>query len=223
MAVKLKTPPAEEPVTLAEVKDYLQMTDADDDALLNSMIPAVRQKCEEYTRRALVTQTWTFWLDGFPRREKRNAPSDGFFQLPVDHFDDVQSVIEIPRPPLQSVVLINSYDQANVAALFDAVNYFVDINKDPGRVALNQGKTWPTTNLRSISSVQIEFIAGYGLASAVPDAIKQGIYLWIKLIKANRASLYKDEDESGALATANLGTIPPQVKAFWSPYRIEKL
>ena len=224
MALKIKTPPATEPVTLQEVKDYLRLTDAVDNSLLTGMLTAIRQACEDYTRRALVTQTWALWLDRFPRSEKANAPGEGYFQLPVSHFDDVKTVIEIPRPPLQSITYLKTYDTANTVSTFDAANYFVDINSEPGRIALNQGKSWPS-NLRAFSAVEIEFVAGYGLASAIPAVIKEGMMLWIKILKASQSKLFETEqDETVALTERHRKmTIPPQVEALWGPYQIKKL
>ena len=96
MARILKTPPIEEPLSLSEVKAYLKVTSADDDALITRILTAVRRACEAWTGRALVTQTWTLWLDRFPRTEGRSAPASGYFQLPADHFDRASPVIELP-------------------------------------------------------------------------------------------------------------------------------
>lgn len=224
MALKLKTPPATEPVTVQEVKDYLRITDTADDVLLNLLTSAIRQKCEAVTRRALVTQTWTLFLDGFPKRERNSAPKEGYFQLPVDHFDQVQSVIEIPRPPLQSITFIKTYDTANAVLTFDITKVLVDAHSEPGRIALNQGQAWPT-NLRNLNSVEIEFVAGYGTASAVPEAIKSGMLLWIKLLKASRSKLFEPEEkgQSQGLLELTQSRVPPQVKAAWGPYEVSKL
>ena len=62
MALKLLTPPATEPLTLAETKSYLKITDVGDDVLISQMITAVRKSCEHWTSRALVTQIWGLWL-----------------------------------------------------------------------------------------------------------------------------------------------------------------
>ena len=67
--------------------------------------------------------------------------------------------------------------------MFSSSNYLVDTASNPGRVALNQNSVWPT-GLRSVNAVEIEFTAGYGTATDVPEAIKQGILLWIKLLFA---------------------------------------
>ncbi len=87
MALIINVPPASEPVSLAEAKTYLRITDSDDDALINSMVTAIRQKAETWTRRLFITQTWTLWLDWAPEG----------------------AMLPIPLSPLQSVVDIKSY------------------------------------------------------------------------------------------------------------------
>ena len=150
MALIIKTPPVSEPVSLAEAKSFLRITDADDDALITSLVTAVRQKAENWTRRLFITQTWVLWQDSVP---------DGF-------------TLSIPLSPLQSVSYIKSYDLSNVVSTFDSSNYLIDSSSTPGRVSLNDGQSWPTL-LRRINALEVEFVAGFGGASSVPEPIKQ--------------------------------------------------
>lgn len=220
MALKLKTPPASEPVPLSDTKTYLRVTDSDDDAFINGLITAVRQRFEEWAGRSLITQTWTLWLDGFPRREKNSR--EGYYELPVAHYDAVQRVVEIPRSPLQSVTSLKTYDTASSATIFNSSNYLVDAVSSPGRIALNQGATWPA-GLRGINAVEIEFVAGYGNASDVPESIKQGMLLWIKLLFADKSKLFESDESTPGLLEINRVPIPAVVKALWEPYRIFNL
>lgn len=222
MALKLKTPPASEPVTLSEAKSYLRIVDTDDDLFINALITAVRERFESWTARSLLTQTWTLWLDGFPRAGKKKAPAEGYFELPVAYFDETKRQLEIPRPPLQSVVFLQTHDIADNALVFASSNYLVDTASNPGRIALNQGAEWPT-GLRSINSVEIEFTAGHANASDVPDAIKQGILLWVKLLFADKSKLFESDESTPGLNEINRVPIPPVVKALWEPHRIVKI
>ncbi|VAX28193.1 hypothetical protein MNBD_NITROSPINAE05-808, partial [hydrothermal vent metagenome] len=131
MAYQLKTPPASEPVTLGEAKSYLRISDADDDAFITALITAIRERFESFALRSVITQTWTLWLDGFPAANKKGAPGDGNFELPVSHFDAVKRVLEIPRPRLLSVAFIKTYDTENSATVFASSNYFVDTASSP--------------------------------------------------------------------------------------------
>ena len=222
MALKLQTPPAAEPLTLAETKSYLKVTDSADDTLLSQIITALRKSCEDWTGRALVTQTWTLWRDAFPHRGKDRLPHAGYFELPVDFADEAQRLISIPRPPLQSVTFLKTYSTGNQETTFDAGKYFVDTASEPGRIVLNQAVTWPT-GLRPANAVEIEFIAGYGDASAVPDALKQGMLLWIKLLHADRNWLFELGESTAGLIEFNRSDVPPPVASLWSPYKIYSL
>lgn len=222
MALKLKTPPASEPLTLSETKAYLKVTGTADDALLGQIIATVRQSCEDWTGRALITQTWTLWRDRFPHREKDRLPHDGYFELPVDFADQAQRVLEIPRPLLQSVTFLKTYGTGNQATVFDASQYFVDTSSEPGRIVLNPSSSWPT-GLRPASAVEVEFAAGYGDASAVPDALKQGMLWWIKLLVADRNWLFELGEPTPGLIEFNRSDLPQPVVSLWSPYKIYSL
>lgn len=219
MALELKTPPAEEPLTLAETKSYLKVTGNTDDALLSQIITAVRKSCEDWTGRALITQTWTLWRDGFPHRIRDNLPHAGYFELPVDTADQAQRVLEIPKPSLQVVSFIKTYNTASVATVFDAAKYYVDTASEPGRIALNSTSAWPT-GLRSVNAVEIEFVAGYGTAADVPDALKQGMLLWIKLLYGDRNWLFELGESTAGLIEFNRSDLPQPVVSLWSPYKI---
>ncbi|MGP0566294.1 MULTISPECIES: head-tail connector protein [unclassified Nitrospina] len=219
MARTLKTAPAEEPLSLSEVKAYLKVTSSDDDVLITRILAGVRRACEAWTGRALVTQTWTLWLDGFPRTNWKNTPSSGHFDLPVDSFDAASPVINLPLPPLQSVSFLKTYDADNQPATFDSTKYFVDTASQPGRLVLNQGASWPS-GLRPANAVEIEFVAGYGAAAAVPESIKQGILVWAQLLYANQKWLFESGEEVTGLSAMNRDHMPAQVEALWQPFRL---
>jgi len=222
MALELLTAPATEPIILAETKSYLRVTDTGNDTLLSQLISAVRRTCENWTGRALITQTWSLWRDAFPHQGKDRLPHDGYFELPVDFADEAQRLIAIPRPPLQSVTFIKTYNINNQAEVFDAGQYFIDTASEPGRVALNSASAW-TSGLRPANSVEIQFIAGYGDASAVPEALKQGLLLWIKLLYADRNWLFELGESTAGLIEFNQNEVPTPVASLWSPYKIYSL
>src|SRR5829696_8666709 len=67
MSAILLTRPAVEPVTLADAKAYLRVEHSDDDAVISALIAGARSHIEAQTRRALITQTWRFVRDAWPR------------------------------------------------------------------------------------------------------------------------------------------------------------
>lgn len=106
---------------------------------------------------------------------------------------------------------------------FDSTHYFVDIAPSPGRIALNEGSSWPTS-LRKFSAVEVEFISGYGFsASDVPEGIKQGMLQWIKLLFANKSKLYESDESTSGLLEMNRIPLPPLVVMLWEPYRLVQI
>jgi len=55
--------PAAEPLLLADVKLHLRVEHNADDALITALIQAAREQAEDYTGRALITQTWALTDD----------------------------------------------------------------------------------------------------------------------------------------------------------------
>lgn len=158
-ALKLITAPASEPVTVSEAKARLHITIDDEDTDLAAMIPESRELCEAGCQRAFVTQTYSLYLDRFPRG---------------------CGEIRLPRPPLQSVTWVKYYDGAGDLQTLDASAYYVTTGAEPGRI--RPVTYWPETQLRP-EAVEVQFVAGYGLAAAVPSAAKSAILLTIKSLR----------------------------------------
>lgn len=172
----LITPPAVEPVSLAEAKQHLRVDITDDDALITALITAAREYCEGFQNRAYITQVWQLWLDSWP---------DG-------------SEIRIPKPPLQSVTSVKYYGADNTEYTLPPADYFVDTKSEPGRIVLAYERTWPSVTLRPANAVCIEFVAGYGDdAGKVPQKVRQAIYLlighWYENREAVRVAMQRGE------------------------------
>lgn len=201
MALRLITAPTVEPISLSEAKAHLRVDHADDDALITSLIKAVRQHIDGrdgWLGRALVTQTWELVLDRFPCHE-----------------------IEIPIPPLQSVTSITYDDQAGVETVLSAANYTVDIASEPGRIAPNDTNPWPATYsaINAISAVRIRFVAGYAptadsppdLLANVPEPIKVAMKLMLGTLYENRETVVIGQTPV---------MLPWAAEALLGPYRV---
>jgi uncharacterized phiE125 gp8 family phage protein len=173
MAIRLITPPAIEPVTLAEAKAHLRVDHSEDDALIGSFIEASRVYCEQFTARAFITQTWEYVVDDFPLHE-----------------------IMLPLPPLQSVTSVKYDDGGGVEQTLGVLDYEVDTVSQPGWVVpVTAG--WPTNVWEGINSVRIRFVAGYNpgtdspidLAANVPQSIKAAIMLHVGQLYAQREDI----------------------------------
>lgn len=146
MGLVLITPPAIEPITLAQAKQHLRVETADDDALIAGLIRAAREAAERATGRAIVTQTWDQSFDGFPARACAIVPA---------------------KPPLIGVTSITYIDGAGAAQTLSSALYKVDTISDPGRIVPAYGETWPATRAE-INAVTLRFVAGYGAGTDSP-------------------------------------------------------
>lgn len=166
MRLRLITPPAETPLTLAEVKSQVRETTTDRDAELTAMLATATTQLDGRAGelgRALVTQTWEMLLDGFPCGDS----------------------IQIPLPPLQSVTSITYVDADGATQTLATSVYGVDPTCEPGEVHLKYDQEWPETRDER-NAVTIRFVAGYGLAASVPENIKSAMKLHIADLDANR-------------------------------------
>ncbi len=66
MSLTLLSPAAAEPVTLAETKEHLRVTDAADDAFIAGVLAAAVRAVEARGGLALMTQGWRLTLDAAP-------------------------------------------------------------------------------------------------------------------------------------------------------------
>ena len=211
---RLVTPPAVEPVSVNEAKQHLRLEDEDGDdaALLAGLIRSVREFAERFLGRALITQTYLATLDAWPTNHRVEGQWwDGTRDGAVSELSRADRAIELPRPPLQSIELIRTFDDVDQATTFASSNYLVDAISQPGRVVLRNGVA-PPVALRAANAIEIQFKAGYGDdPQSVPEAIRLGMLQVIAHLYENRG----DETDQAARET-------PAV-TLWQPYRILRI
>ena len=178
------TPPALEPVTLAEAKLWMKVDITEDDALITDLIVAAREYAEQSLRRALITQTKKLTLD-IPRGGLDDVLGDGVYDLPVSVLvGDLPSVIELPYQPIQSITSVKTFDTDGTESTYSSDNYFLDTAG--GRLVLKDGEIWPS-GLRAEKACEITYVAGYGsAASSVPASIKSAIKMHVQNMYDNR-------------------------------------
>jgi hypothetical protein len=197
MRIAVVTPPAEEPITLAEAKLHLRRDTAftADDSLITSLISAARRMCEAHVGQAFVTQTLAMHLDGFPtaggyyNREIRQAWASaggipGGFGFQPGMVPNSTGVIDLLYPPLQSVSSVRYYDFSGTLQTVDPSAYVVSPGT-PGRIQAAYSRVWPVSR-PTVDAVVITFVAGYGAASAVPDNVKAAMKLIVGHLYENR-------------------------------------
>jgi uncharacterized phiE125 gp8 family phage protein len=159
------TPPDGEPVTLDEARAHLRLVPTTEDEQVSRLIKAARQRVEQDTGRALLTQTL-----------------DVYYDMPPCGTDDLW----VPMPALQSVTSVTYYDPSNASATFSSASYLVDTASDPGRIALNLGYTWPV-NLRAVNGLVVRVVAGYGTEpDDVPQPIRQAMLTLVGVMFEHR-------------------------------------
>jgi hypothetical protein len=202
------TPPAAEPLSLAEVKTFLRIDHGNDDALITGLITAARQICEDATGRSLITRSYSLYLDYWP-----GTTSLGWWDGVQEGADIIlkNGALELPRPPLASVVKINVYDANNAAAEFAAANYFADTTGIPGRIVLKDGVLPPIPG-RVANGIEVQFTAGYGAAAInVPTVLRQGMKQIITHLYEHRG----DTPDEALLASG--------ASLLFRPYRLMSL
>jgi len=164
MPLKQITPPEIEPIKRDEAKDHLRVDGNADDLLVDALIRAAREHCEQYTGRSLISTRWRYTLDGFP--------CDGTIRLPMSPLIAVQSM---------------TYDDADGdSQTLDASAYRVDDASEPPRVRAAYDTSWPSTR-DHMNSVTVLFDAGYGItAESVPFALKAGMLLLVGQLYESR-------------------------------------
>lgn len=162
-SVEVLTPPAEEPVSLAEAKEHLRVDISAEDALIQRLITDAREWAERYTRRRLVTQTLRMTLDDFPR-----------LQSEYDY------AVKLPGGRVQSITQVRYLSTSGTLTTLDS-SLYVLLGRDQDRTARLlpiYDTTWPATR-DFPEAVQVDYVAGYGAASAVPAAIRQTMLLHV--------------------------------------------
>lgn len=204
MPMQLMTPPAGEPISLAEAKLHLRVDFDDDDSLIQVLISAARQAAETLTNRQLMAARWRMVLDSFPGPSLMGVPAGQTFTLPGH-------AILLTKSPVTSVVEIRYLDMAGVSQVMPSAHYTVDKACEPARITPVFGQIWPVA-LPQIGAVSVTFDAGYGSAADVPEGLKS----WIKL---RLGSLYAHREEVASMARGRIDPLP-FVDGLLDPYKV---
>lgn len=156
MSLRMVTPPVNEPVNVAELRERLGITDSSNDVILDAHLLAARQELENWLGRALITQQWDLYLDRWPCVGARKD-------------------IQVPLPPLITVDSVNYIGSDGFEATVSGGNYEVDNYGLFGWIVPVSGFSWPTP-MDTYNAVRIRFTAGYGPdGSDVPEPIRAWI------------------------------------------------
>jgi uncharacterized phiE125 gp8 family phage protein len=162
MPLRKTTDATVEPVTLAEAKAHLRVSDSAQDTYIGALITAARTTCEERMQRTLIHTDWTLTLDAFP------------------------DAIPLRMPRVVSVTSVQYVDTNGATQTLASTEYQVDNQSEPGWIVPAYGKSWPSTRDQA-NALTILYRCGYGAdATLVPMPIKQWILLQIGAMFENR-------------------------------------
>ncbi|MEK7178543.1 MAG: head-tail connector protein [Patescibacteria group bacterium] len=194
MPLQLITPPALEPVSLAEANAHLRLETSVDDAAVISLIIAARHHVEQMCWRGLVTQTWELVATGFPFDSCSPIAQQGF---------------ELSMGNLSSVASLKYIDPNGVEQTMPSADYAADAVAVPGRLRLAYGKSWPSYR-QQWDAVRIRYAVGWA-PGAVPQPIKQAMLLLISQMYEHRTP-----EVTGTIVSA----VSFAVEALLGPYRL---
>ena len=199
----VSTEPTAEPLSLQEVKEYLRVEDSTDERIVQPLIIAARQFAENYMKRSLMQQTITLTIDALTDQEEylhegmRTAPDLNYYK----------NYITLPRSPVQSVTSVKTFDDNDTATTFAATKYYVDTTREPARIVLRTGETFPTA-LRVANAIEVIYVVGYASAFAIPEPIRIGMLQHIAYMYEHRGDMYEAQ------------SAPSLMKSLYSPYVI---
>ena len=167
MILKVVTPPAVFPVTIAEAKAQCRIDIDDENDLIYDFIGAATERVQLAARRTLMTTVYDLFFDAWPR-------------FPIS----------LSLPPVASVTGIYYTEEDAAEATWAATNYAVNTNSEPARIVYKRNASTPSGTLEPVNAVRIRYTAGYGsTTSDVPDRYRQAIRMLIGHYYENREAL----------------------------------
>lgn len=188
--LELVTPATAMPLSVLEARQHCRASE-DDDVVLAIYLAAATQAVQDETGRSLITETWRYSLDEFPR---------GGIILPV--------------APLLAVTSVDIWDSNGVDTPVASTVYQVTApagpTAQPARVSLAPDQDWPDLQSDRAGAVRITFTAGYGAdGAAVPAPLRAAVLLIT-------GSMYENREADVVKALSD----NPTVARLLSPYRL---
>ena len=164
-SVTVKTAATTPVFTTAQAKAFLKVDVSTDDSIIDNLVQAATDSCQEYTNRYFINT------------------------LLLQQSDNWNGLNYLYKSPLVSVASIKYYDSDDSQQTWGSSNYIVDTSLQPARISLAVNKSAPTLSKR-INAVNIEYTVGYGTASTdVPEGIRTAIILTVGNWYQNRQSV----------------------------------
>ncbi len=179
--------PVVPPMTVGYARRHIRSLTATEDGLIATWIQAAAQYFEGMTGRQIITATRESWMDAFPGY-LGIGPAD---IIPLGAFWPqwgTTTRIELPRPPLQSVISVTYVDGTGVVQTVDdggspaTPTYLVKAPQGPyarrGWIEPKVGTSWPLARYEG-GAVRIQYICGYGDTVETVPALVTGILCYL--------------------------------------------
>ena len=170
---KVIVAPVAEPITVAEARTHLEAqpyedSDVDplDDAMIEAMLSAARESCEDFLGLSLATKTLEIALDTFP--------TDG-------------EAVDLPFGPVREILSVMWGDDSDQE--LDLADFVLDNYRSPDQLRATATSGWPSVTSYP-NAIKVRYLAGYGEDSdggeALPKVLRAAILLELTNLYENR-------------------------------------
>lgn len=157
MSLVLTSGPALEPITLAEAKAHLRLDTNADDALVQSLIITSRLHIEAALSIALITQSWSWTMDRWPKAMR----------------------LVLPIRPVTAVAHIKLWRNDATSETLPLEGFILDGQGNPPRLIPGSLVSFPEPE-RPVNGIEIALTVGFGPApSDVPATIRHALLLLV--------------------------------------------
>ena len=164
MTSYLLSGPLVEPLTLAETKTFLRVSDMAEDGFISTLITAARLHIEGTTGRALISQSWRTICDSWPENRQ----------------------IILPVAPLLSITQIIVYDSEGSPTSLGLAQFQPETKTAPARIFVPSSIAG-LPEMREHNGIEIDYVAGHGsLGSDVPADLRQALLMLVGYWFENR-------------------------------------
>jgi uncharacterized phiE125 gp8 family phage protein len=178
MTIAVLTPPASEPVSLAEAKNFLRVDHEAEDDLIGLFIAAAREAVEQMCGRALITRRVLETLDQW-------------------RLDGLGAAL-LEASPARAMHAVRLLDAEGETMIVASLGYRLDGQDAQPRLVFETSAPLP---LRAIGGIEIEYDAGYGAdVASVPSKLRLAVLHVVAALYEAREGLTPLPETARALA-----------------------
>lgn len=181
-----------EPVTTAEAKSALYITNTDRDTVIARLITTSIEMCQTDARLSFITQTRQMKLDRFP--------SCSPYEILIPYGPVIAISGNDGADPANTLGISYVDSDGATQTLVLNTDFYLDSHGDLPR--LSPVDSWPTDVDDRINAITITYTAGFGAAASVPSVIKEAILTQVAYMHEN-----PDGGELCAGAISKLDTV----------------